>query len=221
MSVFLCLLKHCLFLSLFSPSFLDDDYNMYGGEDSYYYGLEAAVASVATTTTGSKFGEALLSLFAFEPLMFGSHSGGSNSAYSPRNDNSSEGINFGDLTTREREDCSTEGPAYCGHDWCEDTPQIQKWQFFLGIILTFTCYPFCLAIVQALFSKVLGPRPQVSSLSTIPRLRHCPANLNRVVQIQNVTRKEFSFHLSLLKKTSCAGAIILTICTHDYVWAKK
>lgn len=40
------------------------------------------------------------------------------------------------------------------YDWCDDIPGIMKWQFFLGIILTFVCYPYCLAIVQALFSKV-------------------------------------------------------------------
>ena len=59
-------------------------------------------------------------------------------------------------------DCSgDEGPPLCGHDWCDEQPAISEAQFFLSFFVGFFGYPYCVALTQALFSKAIGPRPQV------------------------------------------------------------
>jgi hypothetical protein len=40
-------------------------------------------------------------------------------------------------------------------------------QLFGGIVVGSIGYPFCVTITQSVFSKMLGPRPQVTSLSHI------------------------------------------------------
>jgi hypothetical protein len=40
-------------------------------------------------------------------------------------------------------------------------------QLFGGIVVGSIGYPFCVTITQSVFSKMLGPRPQVTSLSRI------------------------------------------------------
>ncbi len=65
--------------------------------------------------------------------------------------------------SRARVDCTDEdsGPPLCYHRWCEYTPAITIYQFFGGCVIGFVGYPFCLASTQAIYSKALGPRPQV------------------------------------------------------------
>lgn len=45
-------------------------------------------------------------------------------------------------------------------DWCKTTPQLGFEAFLLGYILTSVGYPIGLTLIQTIFSKVLGPRPQ-------------------------------------------------------------
>ena len=59
-------------------------------------------------------------------------------------------------------DCSgEEGPPLCGHDWCGDQPAISKAQFFISFFVGFFGYPYCIALAQGIYSKAIGPRPQV------------------------------------------------------------
>ena len=54
----------------------------------------------------------------------------------------------------------------CPYDWCYDIPKISVEQFMIGYVFALIGYPFCMALCGSLFSKVLGPIPQVSALGT-------------------------------------------------------
>ena len=54
----------------------------------------------------------------------------------------------------------------CDLEWCQTTPALQDWQLFGGIIIGTIGYPYAVAITQSLFSKIIGPRPQV-------RIKYC------------------------------------------------
>lgn len=45
-------------------------------------------------------------------------------------------------------------------DWCRTTPVLGFPEFVLGYLLTSVGYPIGLTLIQTIFSKVLGPRPQ-------------------------------------------------------------
>jgi MFS transporter, ceroid-lipofuscinosis neuronal protein 7 len=45
--------------------------------------------------------------------------------------------------------------------WCAFTPVMTIVQFLLGYFLTSIGYPIGITVIQTLFSKILGPRPQV------------------------------------------------------------
>ncbi|XP_054271541.1 major facilitator superfamily domain-containing protein 8-like [Macrosteles quadrilineatus] len=45
-------------------------------------------------------------------------------------------------------------------DWCSYTPKMTLEQFLLGFILTTIGYPVGITLIQTIFSKILGPRPQ-------------------------------------------------------------
>jgi len=45
-------------------------------------------------------------------------------------------------------------------EWCLYTPQITITQFFIGYIFTSIGYPLGITLMQTIFSKILGPRPQ-------------------------------------------------------------
>ena len=57
----------------------------------------------------------------------------------------------------------------CPFDWCSEIPKIHVEQFMVGYVFALLGYPFCVALCGALFSKVLGPIPQVSK-SELSRL---------------------------------------------------
>ena len=59
-------------------------------------------------------------------------------------------------TTAEAVGC----PYY--YDWCFDTPSILLWQFLLGTFFIAVGYPTCNVMSYAIYSKILGPKPQVS-----------------------------------------------------------
>lgn len=50
----------------------------------------------------------------------------------------------------------------CPHtqEWCTYTPQLTVTQFFIGYGFTTIGYPLGVTLIQTIFSKVLGPRPQ-------------------------------------------------------------
>jgi MFS transporter, ceroid-lipofuscinosis neuronal protein 7 len=45
-------------------------------------------------------------------------------------------------------------------EWCKTTPVLGFTEFVLGYLLTSVGYPIGLTLIQTIFSKVLGPRPQ-------------------------------------------------------------
>jgi MFS transporter, ceroid-lipofuscinosis neuronal protein 7 len=46
-------------------------------------------------------------------------------------------------------------------EWCRTTMAMTVTQFLLGFALTSIGYPIGVTLIQTIFSKVLGPRPQV------------------------------------------------------------
>lgn len=44
--------------------------------------------------------------------------------------------------------------------WCLTTPALTMTQFLLGYFLTCIGYPIGVTLIQTIFSKILGPRPQ-------------------------------------------------------------
>lgn len=46
-------------------------------------------------------------------------------------------------------------------EWCSYTPAMTIAQFLLGYVLTALGYPIGVTLIQTIFSKILGPRPQV------------------------------------------------------------
>lgn len=48
-------------------------------------------------------------------------------------------------------------------EWCTYTPAMTVTQFMLGYVLTVFGYPTAVTLIQTIFSKILGPRPQVST----------------------------------------------------------
>ena len=59
------------------------------------------------------------------------------------------------------EDASNTVNPGCELEWCETTPAITVWQLFGGVVVGTIGYPYALSITQSIFSKMLGPRPQV------------------------------------------------------------
>jgi len=47
--------------------------------------------------------------------------------------------------------------------WCYYIPAMTITQFLLGYAFTAVGYPIGVTLIQTVFSKILGPRPQVSS----------------------------------------------------------
>lgn len=48
--------------------------------------------------------------------------------------------------------------------WCTFTPAMTLTQFIIGYFLTCFGYPIGVTLIQTLFSKLLGARPQVSTI---------------------------------------------------------
>lgn len=57
--------------------------------------------------------------------------------------------------------CESESSDSCPYDWCTKIPGLNIVQFFVGFLIAFGGYPYCTALCQSIFSKALGPRPQV------------------------------------------------------------
>ena len=62
--------------------------------------------------------------------------------------------------TPDPDDCSDHGCPYDKQPWCENTPQIPLPQLGVAFIIIMLGYPICQSISQAVYSKMLGPRPQ-------------------------------------------------------------
>lgn len=53
-------------------------------------------------------------------------------------------------------------------EWCKSTPALTFTQFLTGYILTAFGYPVGVTLIQTIFSKILGPRPQVTFFFDFP-----------------------------------------------------
>lgn len=76
-------------------------------------------------------------------------------------------LNLTDLTFDELiANLTDEGDQLLGcplsQPWCEYTPALTVTQFLLSYICASIGYPLGVTLIQTLFSKVLGPRPQVN-----------------------------------------------------------
>jgi len=59
-------------------------------------------------------------------------------------------------------------------EWCFRLPALRLPLVLIGFLLVTLGFPFCFTILQSLYSKILGPRPQVSlSLSSFVS-NYCP-----------------------------------------------
>ncbi|XP_068240919.1 major facilitator superfamily domain-containing protein 8-like [Palaemon carinicauda] len=56
--------------------------------------------------------------------------------------------------------CSDFGCPYDEQPWCEYTPQLPIPQLVIAFLIIMSGYPVCQTISQAIYSKMLGPRPQ-------------------------------------------------------------
>ena len=53
----------------------------------------------------------------------------------------------------------------CQYDWCSEIGAITVVQFMFGYVCSLLGYPFCIALCGSIFTKVLGPVPQVGPIS--------------------------------------------------------
>ena len=59
----------------------------------------------------------------------------------------------------------------CQYDWCSEIGAITVVQFMFGYVCSLLGYPFCIALCGSIFTKVLGPVPQVGPQSHTPRFK--------------------------------------------------
>jgi len=101
--------------------------------------------------------------------------------------------------------CNDEsGQGGCALPWCEYTPQLTLFQLYLGYGISALAYPFCMAICQGIFSKVIGPRPQGLWMGLLTAV----GSLARIVSPIFVSEiyKEFGTYWTF---GLCAGSIVL------------
>ena len=53
-----------------------------------------------------------------------------------------------------------EGGGGCIHCWCLELRRVTEVQFFIAFAIGTCAYPYCIAIIGSLYSKLLGPQPQ-------------------------------------------------------------
>ena len=51
----------------------------------------------------------------------------------------------------------------CHLDWCAEQPALDLVQFIIGVVILTLGHPFRIALTQSIYSKMLGPIPQVKS----------------------------------------------------------
>ena len=65
-------------------------------------------------------------------------------------------------TPGERIPCSdTQENGCCALEWCKEQPAMTVVQFVVGWVIFAVGYPFRSSLMQSIFSKILGPVPQV------------------------------------------------------------
>ena len=49
----------------------------------------------------------------------------------------------------------------CHLEWCTEQPALNLVQFIVGVVILTLGHPFRIALTQSIYSKMLGPIPQV------------------------------------------------------------
>ncbi|XP_070502562.1 major facilitator superfamily domain-containing protein 8-like [Chironomus tepperi] len=70
------------------------------------------------------------------------------------------GFENGTYVTFKDDDDAVLGCPFVEQKWCTTTPKLGFTEFIIGYLLTSFGYPIGLTLIQTIFSKVLGPRPQ-------------------------------------------------------------
>ena len=64
--------------------------------------------------------------------------------------------------------CSeTQQNGCCALDWCKDQAAMTVAQFIIGFVILAAGYPFRVSLTQSIWSKILGPAPQVSHIKIL------------------------------------------------------
>lgn len=73
-----------------------------------------------------------------------------------------EVYNFSDNLNSTKENSDDEKYLGCPktQEWCAYTPALTLTQFLIGYVFTSIGYPIGVTLIQTIFSKILGPRPQ-------------------------------------------------------------
>lgn len=90
--------------------------------------------------------------------------------------------------------------------WCLTTPALTMEQFLAGILMTSIGWPIGLALIQAQFSKVLGPRPQGVWMAVISG-SNCAARMLGAVFVGWV----YTGYGMYVTFGSTAGMVVLTM----------
>ena len=62
----------------------------------------------------------------------------------------------------------SDGEAGCPYCWCLSIPEIKVAQFMIGYIVCTAGFPFCIALIASIFSKVLiKPEPDFLLLTSM------------------------------------------------------
>ena len=51
----------------------------------------------------------------------------------------------------------------CHLDWCAEQPALNLVQFIIGVVILTLGHPFRIALTQSIYTKMLGPIPQVKT----------------------------------------------------------
>eukprot|EP01137_Pigoraptor_chileana_P035061 Opistho-2@28533 len=78
-------------------------------------------------------------------------------------------------------------PTGCTLSWCASTPQLPIYQFFIGCVFVAIGYPACTVLVYIMYSKIVGPGPQGTSMGIIS-MAGSGARLVGPVYITNIFR---------------------------------
>ena len=85
---------------------------------------------------------------------------GSDPPHKSENASVSSILRYG-LPIRDNVECPKSNGQSCTYDWCDTQPAIKLSQFIVGTMILSAGHPFRIALTQAIFSKILGPIPQV------------------------------------------------------------
>ena len=79
------------------------------------------------------------------------------------------------------------------YPWCRDVPQVHLAQFLVGCFLFAIGYPTTHVLAYTIFSKVLGPGPQVSDhfLYTLGTIMHVVGRLKGVQILKTLLKKKY------------------------------